>query len=60
MKDLVFHLIVTIVTSLSIIDVSESITQLIESNAFIHKLNVVKSTLIFVSLLIIDYIYFMK
>ena len=53
MKDLVFHLIVTIVTSLSIIDVSESITKLIESNAFIHKLNVVKSTLIFVSLLII-------
>lgn len=60
MKDLVFHLIVTIVTSLSIIDVSESITKLIESNAFIHKLNVVKSTFIFVSLLIIDYIYFME
>lgn len=60
MKDLVFHLIVTIVTSLYIIDVSESITKLIESNAFIHKLNVVKCTLIFVSLLIIDYIYFMK
>lgn len=60
MKDLVFHLIVTIVTSLSIIDVSESITKLIESNTFIRKLNVFKSTLIFVSLLIIDYIYFMK
>ena len=60
MKDLVFDLIVIILTSLSIIDVSESITKLIESNAFIHKLNVVKSTLIFVSLLIIDYIYFMK
>lgn len=60
MKDLVFHLIVIIVTSLSIIDVSESITKLIESNTFTHKLNVVKSTLIFVSLLIIDYIYFME
>lgn len=60
MKDLVFHLIVTIVTSLSIVDVSESITKLIESNTFICKLNVFKSTLIFVSLLIIDYIYFMK
>ena len=60
MKDLVFDLIVIILTSLSIIDVSASITKLIESNAFIHKLNVVKSTLIFVSLLIIDYIYFMK
>lgn len=60
MKDLVFHLIVTIVTSLSIIDVSESVTKLIESNTFICKLNVVKSTLIFVALLIIDYIYFMK
>lgn len=60
MKDLVFHLIVIIVTSLSIIDVSESVAKLIESNTFICKLNVVKSTFIFVSLLIIDYIYFMK
>ena len=57
MKDLVFHLIVSIVTSLCLIDVSESITKLIESNTFICKLNVVKSTLIFVSLLIIHYIY---
>ena len=60
MKDLVFHLIVSIVTSLCLIDVSESITKLIESNTFICKLNVVKSTLIFVSLLIIHCIYFMK
>lgn len=60
MKDLVFHLIVSIVTSLCLIDVSESITKLIESNTFIYKLNVVKSTLIFVSLLIIHCIYFMK